>query len=255
MSEINKVRTNNSLLDLDKQVPDRAKSVGGTKDTEEKFREVSELYEKYFIREMMKNMRATVQEGGFIKQNNAEKIFRDQLDDQYSEQWGKAGGIGLSKLIYDQLVQRYGEQMGVSKKIEAPQGPVDFNSLNSKNFSSTESFKKINGSAQMPTEASREVLRQGNSVTFKMQSSAEQRSALKNPWAGVLLDKKFLEMDQMQYRIKHDNGLESLMLTRGSGLGAEQQLSQGDTIRAGQQLGWLSPASPLVWTVNKNVSE
>src|SRR4051812_46863679 len=76
--------------------------------TEEKFREVSDMYEKYFIREMMRQMRSTVHESGFIKQNNAEKIFRDQLDDQYADQWGKAGGMGLSDLIYNQLIDKYG---------------------------------------------------------------------------------------------------------------------------------------------------
>ena len=55
--------------------------------TEEKFREVAEMYEKHFIREMMKEMRSTVHESGFMKQNNAEKMFREQLDDDYADKW------------------------------------------------------------------------------------------------------------------------------------------------------------------------
>jgi peptidoglycan hydrolase FlgJ len=208
--------------------------------TEEKFREVSELYEKHFIREMMKQMRSTVHESGFIKQNNAEKIFRDQLDDQYADQWGKAGGIGLSGIIYDQLIQKYGEKMGLKQPVDRPQGPLELNK-NSNFIGATKSIK--------------EQASNSDPVTFKFETSGEQKSEIKNPWAGTLLDKKYLEMDQMQYRIKHDNGLESLISTRGTGLGPDLQLSLGDRIQSGQQLGWASAASPLFWTVKANVSE
>ena len=71
---------------------------------DKKLHGVADMYEQHFIREMMKQMRSTVQESGFIKQNNAEKIFRGQLDDQYADQWGKAGGIGLSNLIHDHYI-------------------------------------------------------------------------------------------------------------------------------------------------------
>lgn len=199
-----------------------------------KLHEVADLYENHFIREMMKQMRSTVHESGFIKQNNAEKIFQGQLDDEYANQWGKSGGIGLSTMIYDQLVQKFGEQMGLKEMLEKPQGPIDLNSK--ANFSGiTSQYKEQN--------------------SFKFETSAEGKSEIRNPWAGTLLDKKYLEMDQMQYRIKHDNGLESLILTRGSGLGPDAQLSPGDALQSGQQLGWATAASPLFWTVKTNVSE
>lgn len=233
MSDVGKLNSINSI----KQEPlaDKKNRV-----TEEKFREVSDLYEKYFIREMMKQMRSTVHESGFIKQNNAEKIFRDQLDDQYADQWGKAGGIGLSNLIHDQLMDKYGEKMGLRAPVEKPQGPI--------NLDHKSVFAGIVG-AKSTTSS------EPNPVTFKFQSPTDERLEIINPWAGTLLDKKYYEMDQMQYRIKHDNGLESLILTRGTGLGPEHKLSLGDTIGAGQQLGWLSSASPLFWTVKSNVSE
>ncbi len=232
MSEIGKT---SSAIALNQPLKDKSNRV-----TEEKLREVSDLYENHFIREMMKQMRSTVQESGFIKQNNAEKIFRGQLDDQYADQWGKAGGIGLSNLIHDQLMEKFGEKLGLRAPIEKPQGPIklDHKSL----------FSGVVGQPQskaIETEP----------VTFKFQSPPEGQSQLKNPWAGTLLDKKYMDSDQMQFRIKHDNGLESLILTRGTGTGPEQKLSPGDTIQAGQQLGWLSAASPLFWTVRPNVSE
>lgn len=239
MSEIGKL---NSIKPL--AMTDKAKAA------DDKLHEVSELYEKHFIREMMKQMRATVHEGGFIKQNNAEKIFRDQLDDQYADQWAKSGGIGLSNLIYDQLIDKFGVQMGLKQKIDKPQGPLNFNAKS--NFSGMTTAGTAAPSAH--SEVS-QGLKSSSQVTFKFLSPENEKTELVNPWAGVLLDKKYLEMDQMQYRIKHDNGLESLILTRGTGLGAAPNLSLGDTIQAGQQLGWVSSASPLFWTVKPIVSE
>lgn len=233
MSEIPKINPLRQLVSPE----DRAKK------TDEKFREVSDMYEKYFIREMMKEMRSTVHESGFIKQNNAEKIFRDQLDDQFADQWGKAGGIGLSGIIHDQLVQRYGEQMGMKAPIQKPHGPIDLNQKSNFGGISASEFN----SAQAKTKS--------EPVTFKFLTAPDKKTEIKNPWVGTLLDKKYLEMDQIQYRIKHDNGLESLISTRGTGLGPDLQLSQGDTIQSGQQLGWASAASPLFWTVKTNVSE
>lgn len=248
MSDINKVNSN--FIRLNTAAAESKDSAQLAGETEKKYREVSQLYEKYFIGEMMKGMRSTVQESGFIKQNNAEKIFRDQLDDQYSEQWGKAGGIGLSNLIYDQLVQRYGTG-GVQdsqKIIDKPQGPIALDAH--ANISLARVSSGLNEKNDWGTKTHND-----SAMTFQLRSPPGQRTELQNPWAGTLLDKKYLQTDQLQYRIKHDNGLESLILTQGTGLGADQQLSQGDTIRSGQQLGWISPASPLVWTVRKNVSE
>ncbi len=232
MSEIGKT---NPAIALNQPLKDKSNRV-----TEEKLREVADLYENHFIREMMKQMRSTVHESGFIKQNNAEKIFRGQLDDQYADQWGKAGGIGLSNLIHDQLMEKFGEKLGLRAPIEKPHGPLKLD------------HKAIfSGAMANPQTKTTE----NEPVTFKFQSPEQEQLELKNPWAGTLLDKKYMDLDQMQFRIKHDNGLESLILTRGTGLGPEQKLSPGDTIKAGQQLGWLSAASPLFWTVRPNVSE
>ena len=209
--------------------------------TEEKFREVAEMYEKHFIRQMMKEMRSTVQESGFIKQNNAEKIFRDQLDDQYADDWGKSGGIGLADLIHSQLMDKYGPQFGLKEKLAKPEGPIE---LTVKSNLTTLNVPKASG--EKPENATTHL-----KIEFLDQET--KKAELKNPWAGTLLDKKYLEMDQMQYRIKHDNGLESLILTRGTGLATNGQsdsnLSVGDEIKTGQQLGWVDAKSPVFWTI------
>ncbi len=206
--------------------------------TDEKLKEVSEMYEKHFIGEMMKQMRATVHESGFIKKNNAEKIFSDQLDEQYVDQWGKSGGIGLANLIHDQLIKKYGAQFGLTAQDEKPVGPINLNA-------------KSNYSGIVVKNASEK----SSATTFKIEAEPNQKLELKNPWAGTLLDKKYLEMERMQYHVKHDNGLESLITTRGTGLGPDQQLSPGDRLQAGQQMGWVNTSSPLFWTVKPNAED
>ncbi len=235
MSEINKLNPNVSQLNPLKTGPMAEKK---TAVTEAKFREVAEMYEKHFIREMMKEMRSTVHESGFMKQNNAEKMFREQLDDDYADKWGKSGGMGLADLIHGQLMQKYGPQFGLKEKLEKPQGPIDLN------------LKSNISTVPMAQATSSDVLH----LKIQSEENASTKTlALKNPWAGTLLDKKYLDMDQLQYRIKHDNGLESLILTRGSGLGegenGDGKLSVGDEIGAGKQIGWLDSSSPLFWTI------
>src|SRR5689334_1017490 len=92
----------------------------GNPELDKKFREVSEMYEKQFLREMTKAMRSTIQESGLVKVNQGEKIFREQLDNEYVEKWGSSGGIGLADMIYDQLLFHYGPKTPDQR----PQGPI-----------------------------------------------------------------------------------------------------------------------------------
>lgn len=80
-----------------------------------KLREVADLYEKQFLGEMMKAMRGTAGEGKdqLIPVSQAEKIYKEQLDQQYVEQWGANGGVGMSDMIYNQLIEKYGPQLGL----------------------------------------------------------------------------------------------------------------------------------------------
>ncbi|MCB0387119.1 MAG: rod-binding protein, partial [Bdellovibrionales bacterium] len=89
---------------------------------EKRLREAAELYERHFLNEMVKAMRKTVPEGqGVLPGSFAEKLYRDQLDQQYVEAWGKKGGVGLGELIYQQLQEKV---LGGMRPIGNPQGPV-----------------------------------------------------------------------------------------------------------------------------------
>jgi flagellar protein FlgJ len=213
------------------------KSMDFKKDTaisNEKMREVADLYEKHFIKEMMKQMKSTLPEGGLIKKNNAEDIFQDQLDDQYSSEWNKRGGFGISDMMFEQLTQKFGTS---EAQLEKPQGPIE--------FKKSSQMMKIPDSSQhtyqiLPLNAEEDI--------------SIKNIDLKSPWAGILQNKNIMEADKTLYQIKHDNGLESLFLAHGGVTAETRYLSVGDKIQAGQSLGNVNGTSPLFWTIKKSIS-
>lgn len=205
------------------------------KSADEKLRDVSDMYEKHFLREMMKAMRSTVHEGGFVQSNQAEKIFREQLDEQYVEKWGQRGGIGLSDMIYKQLVDKFGVAMGIKTPVAKPQGPLP---LDAKSEYRAKSFqhpgKKQSMSYRIDVGAG------------GAESAESERAPVKAPWGGVLLAKKDLADHQTMLEIKHDNGLKSQVVFKGGAA----PISAGQKLQAGDTLGFLSPeAKSLYWTV------
>lgn len=107
-----------------KQKPLSKPTLPDTAAAEKQLRDVATLYEKQFLREMVKQMRTSVTESELMPASFGEKYYREQLDHQYVESWGDKGGIGLGKLIYDQLLERYGERLGIKIPKEKPQGPL-----------------------------------------------------------------------------------------------------------------------------------
>ncbi len=236
MSEIAKLNTGTAILQLDtpKGLSLKEQKNVDPKVADEKVRQVADEYEKYFMKEMMRHMRTTVQESDFMKANNAEKIFREQLDDQYSTEWNKRGGFGISDMIYQQLTEKFGPQLGLKSKDDLPKGPLPLD-------------KKMH-IKEMKTD-------KDISLMLTPEKTDEGLIEVQNPWAGTLQNKKSMEGDRTSYEIKHDNGLESLILTQGAPSEQTRHLSPGDKIQSGQSLGLAQSSSPLVWTVKSSVSE
>ena len=204
------------------------------KSADEKLHEVADLYEKHFLREMLKGMRSTVHEGGFVQANQAEKIFSEQLDDQYVEKWGEKGGIGLSDMIYKQLVEKFGAQMGIKIPDAKPHGPLPVTD-------------KDKFTAHLGTSAKKD------GVAYRFDRASLEKPELgapaqvKAPWAGVLLNKIALDSQENVLEIGHDNGLKSQIAYKGS----VAKLSTGQELQEGETLGLLSPeAKSLFWNVS-----
>ena len=216
------------------------------KSPDEKLHEVSDMYEKHFLREMMKAMRSTVHESGFIQQNQAEKIFREQLDDHYVDKWSEKGGIGLSKMIYEQLIDKFGVQMGIKKPVMKPQGPLP---LDEKSNYTAHQFRHPGKTQALSYRIDRNSQnREGALANSNVNSEV---NSVKSPWDGVLLGSKTLVDKQTMLEIEHDNGLKSQLVFKGD----LSKISTGQKIQAGETLGVLnSEAKALYWTVEPDQS-
>ncbi|MBK8203941.1 MAG: rod-binding protein [Bdellovibrionales bacterium] len=89
---------------------------------EAKLREAAQMYERHFLNEIFKAMRKTVPEGeGILPGSFAQRIYRDQLDEQYVDAWKDKGGIGLTDMIFNQLKEQV---LGRDSNLPAPRGPL-----------------------------------------------------------------------------------------------------------------------------------
>ncbi len=200
---------------------------------DQKLKEVAQLYEKQFLREMVKSMRSTVHESGFIKSNQAEQIFKEQLDHEYVEKWGQKGGIGLADMIYNQLLDKYGEALGI-RRLDHPKGPIQF----------SEKDKIIlKDSQKQASTASR----------FEFQSlNGFQNREVTSPWPGEIKKMYSLDVENHFMEIFHkDLGFSSELHFKGINSLQSNGLKEGDPVLAGQRLGLLSPeARRLFWNIN-----
>ena len=61
--------------------------------------------EANFLKEMIRNMRKTVQESPELANSKGYQVFRGMLDDHYAETTAKTQGIGLAELIVKQVME------------------------------------------------------------------------------------------------------------------------------------------------------
>jgi len=57
-------------------------------------------FEELFVHKMIQVMRESNQTGHLLHGGRGEEIFQDMLDQQYSKEFTKSGGIGLGDMIY-----------------------------------------------------------------------------------------------------------------------------------------------------------
>ncbi len=84
----------------------------------DKLREVSQEFESLFVNELFKSMRNTVPKDEWLDGGLKQDIFEDMLYSEYAKMTSKAGGIGLSDMVYDFLSRSY------SNNSATPPAPV-----------------------------------------------------------------------------------------------------------------------------------
>ena len=72
-------------------------------DKNSKLYKVSVEFEAIFIKQMLNEMRKTVEKSGLIKRGMAEDIFEDMLYDEYAKKMAENEDFGLARILYKQL--------------------------------------------------------------------------------------------------------------------------------------------------------
>ncbi len=193
------------------------------KKQDDQLRNASKMYEQHFMREMVKAMRQATPEGGFMEKSMGEKIYSEQLDSEYVEQWSQKGGVGLADMIYKSIKERYFPQEVAPP---APKGPLP---LDKKDW-------KAEGT-------------KGKTINFKSESAlAPSDREVRAPWAGEI-GSVFTTPDGISsVEINHDQSLVSRIVFQGDTKG----LIKGQQVQSGSRLGAVEGAAPwLQWQLER----
>ena len=71
----------------------------------EKLKKVAEEMEGLFLNMLMKQMRETVPDSGYVERSEAEKMFQKQLDQRYAQDMAEDTDLGIAEAIYDQFTE------------------------------------------------------------------------------------------------------------------------------------------------------
>lgn len=191
-------------------------------------REAAKMYEQHFMREMVKAMRQSIQESELTQSSFGEKIWKEQLDNQYVENWSERGGVGLSDMIYEHVKERYFPDR--SQIPAKPNGPVG------------DSWKG------MPLKPGSKG--QGSALEFKGPVGVSDRM-IRAPWDGLVEEKFSAPNGLSVVKIRHDQGLVSKLVFPGK----PSELAINSQVRSGQTLGEVQGSAPwLQWHLSREGS-
>jgi flagellar protein FlgJ len=195
-----------------KNISNNPQATQETKDSRDpRIMAAARMYEQEFLKEMVTAMRQAVPKSEYTKESMGEKIFNDQLYDQYVEQWSNVGGVGLSDLIYDQVLEKFGPQ----QKIERPKGPIS-----TENHKTFQIENKTQGANGQTGAMLLQVTPQKNS----------EDSKILMPWKGEITSIQNLESGEKAAFVKHENGLRSTFLFKGTLAANKKDFSPGEAL-------------------------
>ncbi len=198
------------------------------RDQDQQLKDAAEMYEQHFMREMVKAMRQATPEGGLMETSFGERIYREQLDNQYVENWTKRGGVGLADMIYQSIKERYFPSRPEGPR---PSGPLPLQPQNGKGpeFYKLETKNDTRG-AQFRFQGAPQLSPEDRQVTAPFSGRIENVFKAENGWSKM--------------KINHDQGLVSQLTFRGQ----LEKVSVGETVEAGETLGLLDSVAPeLHW--------
>ncbi len=88
-----------------------ANSLSGTttapnsgKPVDQKAKETAVEFEAFFLSQMLNNMTSGLQTDKTFGGGEAEKIFKDMLNDEYAKSMSRQGGIGIADMVYREIL-------------------------------------------------------------------------------------------------------------------------------------------------------
>ncbi len=200
----------------------------------QKVDEVAKLYEKQFLREMVKAMRGSG-EMGYMKPSMGEKIYREELDNQYVEAWGDQGGVGMQKLIYDQLMERYFDNTPGMKALKAG----GMMKLTDKDVSHVRALPTSQKS-QMPLKIELKENAEGTPTQVQL------------PWDGKFVSQSKMLDGKTAVTMEHHGGFKSTFIFDGVFL----SLPKNAELKQGTPIATLSPEiKSFFWNLSAPVQE
>jgi peptidoglycan hydrolase FlgJ len=205
---------------------------------EEQLHEASKLYEQHFMREMMKAMRQAIPESDLQPKGMGERIYSEQLDHQYVDQWSNRGGVGLADLIYTNIKEKF--FAGGANRLTVPKGPLPLVPDGQSKGTMPAAWKGLPLKGDPASGNSSVIQFKGEP---KMPTSSREVSA---PWSGKVAQVFSTSEGINVLQIDHDNGLAS----RLTFFGTAHRMQEGSQVAEGQKLGVISEPWPeLKWLV------
>ena len=79
-----------------------------SRDPTQAVRQTAEQFEAYFLQQMMKSMRDTVEKSDLVESNNME-MYQDLMDKEVAMKMVKRGGIGVANMLEMQMLKQNAE--------------------------------------------------------------------------------------------------------------------------------------------------
>ena len=98
--------------------------------TPKQMHEVGNQFETMVLRQLLKEMRKTVPNDGFLERSNATEMYTDIADDYMSEQMAEKGALGIGDLIFNELKEK-NDKLATKEEIEKKKDFVDLKSKDS----------------------------------------------------------------------------------------------------------------------------
>jgi flagellar protein FlgJ len=92
-----------NYVDLISGLALQARGLTSKGETADQLKQACREFEAIFVEQMMRSMKATVPEGGFINKSSATKMFEEMLDQQFAREIAASGQLGMGETLYRQM--------------------------------------------------------------------------------------------------------------------------------------------------------